>query len=424
MWSFYPPAVRALTCFADSKNVAAYSRMLCLQSGRMPPMHKQNASPMTFGIIAAVLFLVGCGIVLVYSSSFVLAQAKYGGSDFFLARQAIRAAIAFLCFLVFMKIDYHVWGKISGLVYIAAIGLLVAVLVLPQAEAIKGARRWIDLGFARFQVTELARIAVVLVIANKYHEFGDELHGSRRLLEQIVKMVLITGLIMLEPDFSTAFMIAALGLAMLFVAGVKLWYFGGLLVGLAAFAGAAIALAPYRFGRWLAFLQVGKFKDSIGYQAHQSLIGLGSGGLLGRGLGQGEQKYFYLPEPHTDFAFAILGEEVGFIGLVAILLVFAFVIFRGFRISRFAPDRLGQLMAFGFTLALALYVGVHVCVNVVLVPTTGVPLPFLSYGGMSLIFTMSTIGMLLNIANQAGAKQPETKHGLKASRKVRFTHAG
>jgi len=159
----------------------------------------------------------------------------------------------------------------------------------------------------------------------------------------------------------------------------------------------------------MGFLNMADMKDSVGYQAYQALIGLGHGGLFGVGLGQGEQKYFYLPEPHTDFVFSILGEEIGFAGLLVMFLIFGILLYRGMRIASRAPDKMGQVMAFGLSLMLGIYIILHAFVNTGIVPTTGVPLPFLSYGGMSLIFTMSSMGILLNISSQLQDVKPTTK---------------
>jgi cell division protein FtsW len=158
---------------------------------------------------------------------------------------------------------------------------------------------------------------------------------------------------------------------------------------------------PYRRARLTGFLQMSEKTSSLSYQTYQSLIGLGNGGIFGVGIGKGEQKFFYLPEPHTDFAISIMGEEIGFVGLMIIMALFAFIVYRGMKIAFRAPDKMGQLMAFGFSFAIALYVIVHASVGTGLIPTTGVPLPFLSYGGMSLIFMMSSMGILLNISSQS-----------------------
>jgi cell division protein FtsW len=218
----------------------------------------------------------------------------------------------------------------------------------------------------------------------------------------LAKIGIICGLIGLEPNFSTASLVGIIGLSMLFVAGARLSHLSVLALAVLPLAVFAAFGAGYRRNRIMAFLHMSDHKSGIGYQAYQALIGLGNGGLFGVGIGEGGQKYFYLPEPHTDFVFSILGEELGFVGLSAILALFAFMVYCGIRIALAAPDRMGRLMAFGFTFVLAMYVIVHAAVNVGLIPTTGIPLPFISYGGMSLLFSVSSMGILLNISSQAG----------------------
>jgi cell division protein FtsW len=203
---------------------------------------------------------------------------------------------------------------------------------------------------------------------------------------------------------------------MLFVAGSRFWHLAGLALAMIPVAVIVAISAPYRLKRILAFTNMSEHKNGIGYQAYQSLVGLGNGGLFGVGLGQGTQKYFYLPEPHTDFVFSILGEEIGFVGLIIVLALFAFLIYRGMKIAFNAPDKSGQLMAFGFSCIVAIYVIVHACVNTGLIPTTGIPLPFLSYGGMSLIFTMSSMGILLNISSQSKTTPNRVKSKVMISR--------
>jgi cell division protein FtsW len=360
---------------------------------------------MDIGIFVSALVMLGFSIVLVYSSSFAVAQDKFGGSDFFLGRQIVRAALALVFFMIFINVDYHFWGKKSHVAYLLVLALLAYLLFLPGHHAIHGAKRWISLGFVQFQASELALLVLVALFADSLQSAGEEVKSRARLLKFLVKLGILCGLILLEPNFSTAFIVGAVGLSMLFVAGARFSHLAALLlVGLPAAAVFAIS-APYRMRRIMAFIHGADHKDGIGYQAHQALIGLGNGGIFGVGLGAGRQKYFYLPEPHTDFVFSILGEEIGFVGLLAIMAIFGFIVYRGIKIACHAPDKTGQLMAFGFSLTLGIYVVVHAFVNTGLIPTTGVPLPFLSYGGMSLIFTMSSMGLLLNISSQSGAFQ-------------------
>ena len=375
-------------------------------------------SRIDIGLLVAVLAMVGMSIVMVYSSSFALAQTKYGGSDFFLLRQAIRSALALGCFMVFINVDYHVWGKQSKLAYVGVVALLVFVMVAPTARAIHGARRWISLGFVQFQASDLALLVLVALLAAELSHDEESVRDGKKFVAYLVKIGIVCGLIGLEPNFSTAMLVGFLGVCILFVAGARLSHLAALVGAMVPLAVVAAFGAGYRRNRIMAYLHTSDHHNGIGYQAYQALVGLGHGGLFGVGIGQGGQKYFYLPEPHTDFLFSIVGEELGFVGLVVVLLLFAFMVYCGIKIALKAPDKMGQLMAFGFTFILALYVIIHAAVNVGLIPTTGIPLPFLSYGGMSLVFTMSSMGILLNISSQGNASP-----ALQLKKQQRIQHA-
>ena len=359
------------------------------------------------------LMMMGFGIVFVYSSSFAIAQQKFGGSDFFLARHIVRVLLALACFFIFINVDYHTLGKYSTIAYILVVILLIYVLALPDSEAINGAKRWISLGFIRFQASEFARIVLIIALAMQIEKIGERIKEGGVFVQQIIKIGIICGLIIVEPDFSTALIMGCLGLCLLFVAGARILHLTGIVFAFIPLVILSMVTTPYRLQRLMGFLNMASMKDSLGYQAYQSLIGLGHGGLFGVGLGQGEQKFFYLPEPHTDFVFSILGEEIGFTGLVIMFSIFCLLIYRGMRIACRAPDKMGQIMAFGLSLMLGMYVILHAFVNTGVVPTTGVPLPFLSYGGMSLIFTMSSMGILLNISTQLQDEKVTRKKRIK-----------
>jgi len=376
----------------------------------------ERLSRMDMGVFTVSLIMLGFSMVLVYSSSFAVAQTRYGGSDFFLERQFVRVILALICFVVFSNVDYHFWGKHSRFAYIAVIIMLVYVLLMPSHHAINGAKRWISLGVIQFQVSELALLIMVILFASRLQEVGNEIQTPKLISTFLTKIGILSLLIILEPNFSTASIVALIGAMMLFVAGSRFWHLAGLALAMIPVAVIVAISAPYRLKRILAFTNMSEHKNGIGYQAYQSLVGLGNGGLFGVGLGQGTQKYFYLPEPHTDFVFSILGEEIGFVGLIIVLALFAFLIYRGMKIAFNAPDKSGQLMAFGFSCIVAIYVIVHACVNTGLIPTTGIPLPFLSYGGMSLIFTMSSMGILLNISSQSKTTPNRVKSKVMISR--------
>jgi len=363
-------------------------------------MLKNRMAQVDMSLFAAVLVLLGLGIVLVYSSSFAVAEHKFGGSDFFLVRQSVRALLAITGFMVFINIDYHVWGKLGNLMYLIALVLLAIVLLLPESHMVKGAKRWLTLGPVTFQVSDFARMALILVLARNCENEGSQIREWKVFFRNCVLIGIICGMILLEPNYSTALILGITGLAMLFLSGARFAHITSLALLLVPAAYFLVMKTPYRKARWDGFVNMAEQKGSSGYQAYQSLIGLGNGGLFGVGLGRGEQKFFYLPEPHTDFAISILGEEIGFIGLMLVGALFVFVIYRGMRISLHASDKLGQMMAFGLTIVVALYALMHSFVGTGLIPTTGIPLPFLSYGGMSLVFMMCSMGIILNISSK------------------------
>jgi cell division protein FtsW len=363
---------------------------------------------MDWPLFAAILLMLGFGIVLVYSSSFALSQHKYGEADFYLARQSIRALLAIACFMICINVDYHQWGRLSGIAYIAAVALLAALLFLPAHHAVNGARRWLSLGPLQFQVSDFARIVLIVFLARKCEEAGTDLQQPGVFVRNLVMTGIICGLVLSEPNFSTSAIIAFLALAILFMAGARFWHLGAIALAALPAAVLLVVRTPYRARRLLSFMDLSNHQNDTGYQTYQSLVGLGNGGLFGVGIGKGEQKFFYLPEPHTDFAVSILGEEIGFIGLLVVFAVLAFIVYRGFRIALNAPDRIGQLMAFGFTAAIALYAIINAAVACGLMPTTGVPMPFLSYGGMSLVFTMISMGIVLNIGSRSTGRMMVT----------------
>ncbi len=364
---------------------------------------------MDWPLFASILLMLGFGIVLVYSSSFALSQNKYGGPDYFLARQSIRALVGIACFMICINVDYHRWGRISGIAYLGSVALLAALFVLPSHHAINGARRWLTIGSLQFQVSDFARIALILFLARKCEEAGSEVRRLKTVVKLLVMIGVVCVLVLIEPNFSTAVIIGGIALAILFVSGARFLHLGAIALSAIPAAVALVLVAPYRLSRLKSFLDLSGHQNDGGYQSFQSLVGLGNGGLFGVGLGKGEQKFFYLPEPHTDFIVSILGEEIGFIGLLAMGAVLTFIVYRGMCIASRAPDRMGQIMAFGFSAAIAIYAIVNASVASGLIPTTGVPMPFLSYGGMSLIFTMSSMGIVLNIASRSNGRMTVVK---------------
>lgn len=361
----------------------------------------KNNIRIDMGLLIAVLLIMGFGIVLVYSSSFVIGITKYKSAEYFFTRHMIRIFISIIALAIFSNIDYHVWCKLGNLAFLISLVLLVAVLIAPEQRVVKGAKRWLSIGDFSFQVSEVARIGMIIFLARELEKMGPKINEIKQYLKLIFKIGIISFLILIEPNFSTAAITILIGMTILFVAGFNFFYFIGTMLTIVPIMVLAALKMPHSKARIFKFLKGIKNISELGYQAYQSIIGLGHGGIFGTGIGKGDQKYFFLPEPHTDFALSILGEELGFIGIVSIIAIFSFIVYKGISIALKSPDRSGQLMAFGFTFTIAIYVLFHSAVAVGLLPTTGIPLPFISYGGMSLIFMCISIGIILNISSQS-----------------------
>jgi len=366
-------------------------------------------------LLVLTLLLVAVGIVMVYSSSVVVAQERYHASSFFLRRHLFRALLGLLALVVMMRIDYRRWEGLAGLGMCLSLMLLSLVLLprigLNGTASEAQVSRHISLPVMRFQPSELVKLVMVFYLARqltrKEKVIGDLKQG---LLPSVCVIGLSLLLIVLEPDLGTAIVIGLLAIIMFLVAGVRWIHL--LALGTVGLAGAAafIFSAPYRMRRVLTFLDPTWDPSGASYQLRQSLISLGSGGVFGVGLGNSRQKLLFLPEPHTDFVFSILGEELGFIGVVIILSLFLLLAWRGIRAARQAGDRFGFLLGVGITASIFINMAVNVAVVASLCPTTGLPLPFISYGGSSLLMNLIGMGVLINISrSRSRQKAPWAK---------------
>lgn len=349
-----------------------------------------------------VLALVGAGMVLIYSSSAPYAAARGLSESFYLAQHVKRVLIGLIVFLGAMVVPYRVWERIAAPLIVFALATLFFIFV-SGATRVNGAQRWITFASFGLQPSELAKLAVIFYLARtlaRKERTGDLSGFVSGILVTLALPFLAVVLIVLQPNFSTALTVLGLMVVLLFAGGVRkahLLMLGG--GALPVVLGVMLA-QPYRVKRVLAFLDP-LANPASAYQSQQALISLGNGGLIGTGLGEGTQKLGYLPMPFTDTVFAILGEELGFIGTMGILALFGLVAWRGLRVARDCPDRFGSLAATGLSVSLAISVVIHVGVCVSLFPTTGQPLPFVSYGGTSLIAHLMGMGILLNISNAA-----------------------
>jgi cell division protein FtsW len=347
--------------------------------------------------LIAVLTLMVIGIGVVYSASATIAQEKFGQSEAFLQRHVIKVALSLIALFFVMKIDYHKYASISKLVLIGAIGFLVVTLVL--GGEVKGASRWLRLGGFGFQPSEFAKFALIfhlaVLITEKKDRVGDWKTGA---LPMFLWIGLVTGLVLLQPNFSTGAMLFLLSIGMLFIGGVRIKHIAFLSVGLVPLLSVYMLSAEYRMRRVIAFL--GGEHTKSNYQLLQGIIGFGNGGLFGVGPGVSKQRDFFLPESYGDFIFSIVGEEYGFVGTMLLLTLVLILFLRGLKIARLAVDDLGKYLAIGITCSITLYALVNAAVTLGLLPTTGLPMPFVSYGGSSMFFSACAIGVLLNISSQ------------------------
>lgn len=370
--------------------------------------HKQGLGavrepgPVDHVLVLAVFLLLGVGLVMVYSASVVEAETQMGDGFFYLRRQLIWALVGLVMMYMVMHIRHWQWARWAPTLLVLGLIGLVAVLVPGIGSEVGGVRRWIDLKIVAIQPSEIMKIVLVIWLADFLTRRQDRLHHFRQGLgPPLLILAVVFGLIMLEPDLGTALAIAATVVLMLFVAGARVWHLIGL--GLCAVPAvlALIWLEPYRMRRLTAFLDPWQDAQDAGYQIIQSLYALGSGGLFGVGLGRSRQKFFYLPEHHTDFIYAILGEELGFIGAALVLLLFFVLAWRGVRIALAAPDRFSSLLAVGLTTMITVQAAMNVAVVTSSMPITGIPLPFISYGGSNLLPTMLAVGILLGVSRVA-----------------------
>ena len=352
-------------------------------------------------LVAAVLALTGFGIVMVFSAGAVFAAKTYRDWTYFLKRDVICAGVGLLAFLVGSRLDYSIYRRITYPLLFLAVALLAVVLKL--GPTINGAVRWFRLGSLSFQPSELAKFALVLYLAVLLARKAEKVRDfSMGFLPPLLMTGVFLGLLLKQPDLGTAVIIGGTALGLMFVAGTRTSYILLSLL-LAAPIGWKVFITgeSWRMKRLLAFLYPWQYRRDTGYQLYESLISVGSGGLWGQGLGQGHQKLFFLPEAHTDFILAVVGEELGLVGVLAVLFAFAVLVWRGLRASVRARDPYGCYLAFGITCLFGLQTIVNMCVVLGLLPTKGLPLPFVSFGGTALVMSLFMAGVLANISARA-----------------------
>ncbi len=341
---------------------------------------------------------------MISSAGIIYSETRYGDAYFLFKRQLLFGLMpGLLAMWLFQKIDYHYWRKMAVPFFFLSIIFLILVFVPGIGSRIYGASRWLQLGPFSFQPSEMAKLAMVIYLAAWLESRGA--NRIKDVYEGFLPFLGIMGmvgfLIMKQPDTGTFGVIVLSSFAIFFVSGAKFNHLFSMGAMGAALLWILIKLEPYRFDRILAFMDPGADPQGIGYQINQALLAVGSGGLFGVGLGHSRQKFNYLPEPVGDSIFAVIGEEVGFIGAFILVTLFVMLAMRGIKIAKNAPDMFGRLVATGITVWIIMQAFINISANIALVPLTGIPLPFISYGGTSLVFLMSSIGILLNISKQS-----------------------
>ena len=352
-------------------------------------------------LLLTVILISLFGALMIYSSSYVWAEYKFNDPFKYLKSQSIFLIIGYIIMSITSKYSYHNYKKLSNIIFGICFVMLSLVLIPGIGTVRNGSRSWFGLGGFGIQPSEFTKLGLI-IFTSKY------LSNNERSLKDIKKgvfpilgiLILVFGLIMLEPDFGTGVVIVMTIIVLLFVSGVKMNFFIKIgILGLIGIVG-LIIIAPYRLQRIVSFLNPWSDPLGSGFQIIQSLYAIGPGGLLGLGLGNSIQKHFYLPEPQTDFIFSIISEEFGFMGVLIVSTLFITIITCGFKIAMKCEDRFGKYLAFGITFGLAFQTLLNLMVVTGLIPVTGVTLPFLSYGGSSLIISLISMGTLLNISRQ------------------------
>ncbi len=368
-------------------------------------------------ILTITFILIAIGIIMIYSASAISAEDQYGDQYYFLKRQLMWTCLGMVAMIIASLIPMESLRTISKPLLILAWMLLVLVVVPHIGVKVGGARRWLRYGIWSFQPAEMAKLALIIYSAHflsrKQRELTDFRHG---ILPLIVVLGITMILILLQPDFGTALLLGTVIFMIMFVAGVNIKH----LVGLGSLAIPGIILlickASYRWQRILVFLDPWKDTSDTGYQITQSFIALGSGGFIGRGWGRSIQKLYYLPQSYTDFIFSIIGEEIGFVGASAILLLFVAFVCCGIKISKNSPNLFTHLVGMGVTIMIGLQGIIHMGVVTGCLPTKGLPLPFVSFGGSSLVVNLTGVGLLINISRHLN---PRSKvQSLKSDRQI------
>ena len=361
-------------------------------------------------IVAVILTLIG--LVMVFSASGVVAGNRFHDAIYFLKRQIAWLLFGFILLQLASRLDYLVWRKLAVPILAVTCVLLVLVLIPSIGVAVKGARRWLKLGPISLQPAEMVKLVAVFYVAAYLTNKGERIKEFKAgFLPPLLVVGLLSGLVLLQPDLGTVVVVGAVTLGLLFLGGARLLHLSGLIPMFLIAVGLLIWKSPYRLQRLLIFLDPTKDPTGAGFQVNQSFLAFGSGGPFGVGLGAGKQKLYFLPEAHTDFVLALVGEELGLVGTAAIMLLFAILIMKGLQIAGRAQDPFGRHLAYGITLLIGAQAMINAGVATGLLPTKGLTLPLVSYGGSSLLVNLLAIGILLSISRDRQGGRRASDYG-------------
>lgn len=357
--------------------------------------------------LAFVLILLTVGLVMLFSASYAFSYEQYQNSYKFITRQAGFAVGGVILMLAISKIDYHFWRKMTWLIFLVSTAFLVLLLILPPMVEDMDVKRWIVIGPVNFQPSEVAKFSIILVFATLISANYKQMKNLKFLIVLIAILGITCGLVILEPHLSATVLILLIGIVLMIVGGLQKRYIIGGGFGAVGFVALAIAtgLISYGSDRFKYWLDPWLDPKGAGFQTIQSLLAIGSGGILGRGIGMSRQKYLWVPEPHNDFIFAIVCEELGLVGAMLIIILFALLVWRGFTIAMRSPDKFGSLLAIGLTFQVGLQAMLNIWVVTNTMPNTGISLPFFSYGGTSLVILLAEMGIVLSVSRSANIQK-------------------
>lgn len=364
-------------------------------------LRKSNTGHKPDYLLAITFFILSfVGVIMIASASVVLSYTMFGTNDYYLRKQLTYLMVGFVFWIIMQRIDYHYWQKLALPLLIATILLLIAVFIPGIGFSYGGAQRWVHIPIS-VQPAEIAKLTFILYLASWIEKKGEGIRSfSYGFVPFLILLGVVSSLVILEPDMGTMSVIVITASSMFFVAGASIRH---VLLGAAMAFGTIwglIKIAPYRLARFTTFLNPSQDVGGIGYHVNQALLAVGTGGLMGAGFGYSIQKYNYLPEAAGDSIFAIIAEELGFVRSSLIILVFMFIIWRGLKIAKGAPDVFGRMLAVGIVAWFGFQAIVNIGAMIGVLPLTGIPLPFISYGGTSLVVSLAAVGILLNISKQ------------------------